>query len=774
LIAAAALAPEAARALPAPFQLEDRPTPLAASHARTEADEDRLDALALFATGRTYQQREEYQKALGYYERAQRRDPAAQGIVDALVPLAVQLKQDPVAIRYVMLSGQAESLPSLLLRRLGRDLIDLGQIPEAVIMYEKALAARIGAKPDAPDLLIWMELGRLYHRNGQYPKAAEQFARVLAALDHPDEFELGAEQRKAIVNERGPTNQLLGECFLLSDRLSEATAAFEKSQALAPNEALWKYNQARLADRAGKPQEALAHLEASFQAHLAGEGLSPYDLLADVLQKLGRQKELLDRLEKLRAAEPDNVPLGYFLADRYLKAEQFDKAGPRYAALVQKAPTTLAYRSLAEVYRKTRQTDALLDLLGAGVEKTGTPDVFGKEAKTVRQDADLLRALMEAARQKLKTQPEKLTYSERLALALLALENKQYPAAAEFFDLALKTGPKQAGEALLTWGVGLLVDGQAAEAVKVLQRGIDEKALPADNPAFHFYLAGALAMCDRTDEALAAARKAADLKKTARIAGRVPWVLYHAKRYPEALRAYEDLIAKFDDDHQSPETRDVLLEARSALSNLCVLTHDMPAAEEWLEQALDEFPDDVSAANDLGYLWADQGKHLHRALAMIQKAVAADPENTAYRDSLGWAFYRLGRYPEAVAELEKAAADKKPDAVIFEHLGDACRKARQNDRAREAWRRAIELYRKDKEDAKAKEVEAKLKQLTAKPTNRSPLPLGEGQGVRAWARHAIAICHFSINRPHPNPLPEGEGTVGFTLLRWSRCYQNCV
>jgi predicted Zn-dependent protease len=99
---------------------------------------------------------------------------------------------------------------------------------------------------------------------------------------------------------------------------------------------------------------------------------------------------------------------------------------------------------------------------------------------------------------------------------------------------------------------------------------------------------------------------------------------------------------------------------------------------------------------------------------MIQKAVAAEPDNTAYRDSLGWVLFRLGRCQEAVPELEKATADKKPDALVFDHLGDACSAIHQDQRALTAWRRAAELYRTEKDDAKCKEVEAKTKQLETK------------------------------------------------------------
>ena len=65
----------------------------------------------------------------------------------------------------------------------------------------------------------------------------------------------------------------------------------------------------------------------------------------------------------------------------------------------------------------------------------------------------------------------------------------------------------------------------------------------------------------------------------------------------------------------------------------------------------------------------------------------------AYRDSLGWVLFRLDKYPEAVVELEKAAAGKKPDGVVLDHLGDAYQKADQRDKAVEAWRKAADVLR---------------------------------------------------------------------------------
>ena len=106
------------------------------------------------------------------------------------------------------------------------------------------------------------------------------------------------------------------------------------------------------------------------------------------------------------------------------------------------------------------------------------------------------------------------------------------------------------------------------------------------------------------------------------------------------------------------------------LSNLNVMKKEYGHAEEWLEQVLDEFPNDVGAMNDLGYLYADQSKHLRRSLRMVQRAVEKEPDNLAYRDSLGWIMFRLGKYDEARDQLEAAAGGQDTDVVILDHLGD--------------------------------------------------------------------------------------------------------
>jgi tetratricopeptide (TPR) repeat protein len=337
--------------------------------------------------------------------------------------------------------------------------------------------------------------------------------------------------------------------------------------------------------------------------------------------------------------------------------------------------------------------------------------------------------LLDAARARLVAAPDDVEYGPRLAAALLAVDAKRFEAAGEFYEHALASQPDEVGSLLMGWGVGLLTNEQYADSARVLQRGIDLKALPDENPAFHFLLAGALEMSGQTDAALAVARQAVEkAPDNPRLHSRVAWVSYHARRLDEARAAYEQVVRQFEPQRSSVETSQEVRDARLALSNICVLEHNLPEAEEWLQQVLDEYPEDVSAQNDLGYLWADQGKHLDRALAMIENAIASEPDNAAYLDSLGWVLYRLGRYAEAAAPLEKAVAGAEPEGVILDHLGDVYLALNQMDKAVAVWRQALTTFDQQTEAEKIAAVSEKIARHATEgdAAAQAPSP-GEGQ-----------------------------------------------
>ncbi|MBU3889877.1 tetratricopeptide repeat protein [Methylosinus sporium] len=116
-----------------------------------------------------------------------------------------------------------------------------------------------------------------------------------------------------------------------------------------------------------------------------------------------------------------------------------------------------------------------------------------------------------------------------------------------------------------------------------------------------------------------------------------------------------------------------------------------PTAESDLKKALELYPDQPLVLNYLGYSWVDQGVNLDEAFKMLRRAVDLRARDGYVVDSLGWAYYRLGRYDEAVRELEKAVDLKPSDPVINDHLGDAYWRVNRKLEARFQWNHARDM-----------------------------------------------------------------------------------
>ena len=128
-------------------------------------------------------------------------------------------------------------------------------------------------------------------------------------------------------------------------------------------------------------------------------------------------------------------------------------------------------------------------------------------------------------------------------------------------------------------------------------------------------------------------------------------------------------------------------------------------AEADLIRALSLRPDDAELLNYLGYAWIDRGERVPEALAMVEKAVAANPRAGAIIDSLGWAHFRLGDFRKAVEILEQAIELEAGDPEINNHLGDAYWMVGRKDEAVFQWRRVLTLKPDEKNRV---DVEKKL------------------------------------------------------------------
>ena len=134
-------------------------------------------------------------------------------------------------------------------------------------------------------------------------------------------------------------------------------------------------------------------------------------------------------------------------------------------------------------------------------------------------------------------------------------------------------------------------------------------------------------------------------------------------------------------------------------------TKQWPKAEAAFQKALELNPNQPSVLNYLGYSWVDMDMNLQAGLDMIRKAVDLRPNDGYMVDSLGWAYYKLGRMQEAVVELERAVELRPGDPTINDHLGDAYWKANRKLEATFQWQHALAL---DPPKADIARIEEKL------------------------------------------------------------------
>ena len=115
------------------------------------------------------------------------------------------------------------------------------------------------------------------------------------------------------------------------------------------------------------------------------------------------------------------------------------------------------------------------------------------------------------------------------------------------------------------------------------------------------------------------------------------------------------------------------------------------AAETHLLRAIEIDPGDAYALNYLGYWWADEGRKLDQAIAMIERAVSHRPSSGFFVDSLGWVHYKLGDPARAVGYLERATELEPSDPEITGHLGDVYWALGRREEAMFKWRLALTL-----------------------------------------------------------------------------------
>lgn len=569
------------------------------------------------------------------------------------------------------------------LRGVGLIYLELaGQDPGALHTALEALETVHQSDPE--DLQTAVSLGRLYLEQQQPGKAAEVFREVIRE---------SPQQRAAYA--------LLVEALLRDDKPKEAETVLAQILDFEPAALEARLTLAELEGRRNDYAAVLATLTAAPEAERGDTRLQrqlawAYYLTGDVDRALATVEPLLQTGPRAQLAPPGP------LANDSSQPPAASSADPDDMQLLLLKGLALAAQGhneeAGELLRKLRGTrpndPALAGILSKVLERSGHPD----EAARVLIDLD--SGLAKAGKQDEERQA-------RLELAQVYYDAKQWDRVSETLQPLLRLGPKDevAREPALMLAADAMVQRKSyEEALKLLDKGQASPPSPAlaAKRAEVLFRAGRQPEALRHLEDLAGARDPHSALAAAEAYQRLD-------KYPESIPVLEKLVARPEPGPKAPGSKAAhfLLGAAYERSG----KRDQAVAE--FRRLLEADPDYHAALNYLGYMFAERGENLDEARKLVEKAVALEPDNGAYVDSLGWVYYRLGRFEQARATLERATRLETADGTVHEHLGDVYGAMGERERAGEAYRRAIELETGD--PAKADAVRRKLDSLAGSP-----------------------------------------------------------
>ncbi|HWL08696.1 MAG TPA: tetratricopeptide repeat protein [Planctomicrobium sp.] len=678
-------------------------------------------AMALYMKGRIEQEQGRFTDALQSYLAAVDQDPQAIDAYKGALPILLQRQEIDRARKLTLAAAEQNDAGIELVVAMAAVFARQSQLSEGIQLLQSVLMMPNLKAKSLQDLYVRRDLGLYLRLQGNFTKAAEEYKYVFDAIRDP---QLDEETRKKLLIEPGKLFDDFGDVFLKAEQPELALEAFDEANKYREAKpGINSFNLATVFRQTGKPEKALEELQHYFDAQMQTRGRAAYELLDELLTQLERKQELIPRLEELYKLDEHNDSLRYFLADQILKTGDLDRATVLYTNGRDKISDPRALVGMLSVYRQQKESEKLLGVLTRAFSTVPraddkaalqqmAPDVrtlanrFEEEIQALLEDEETFSALTAYARTLEEGDEPKIEFLQAYILGKLSTENDRIEDAIHFYKVAISMR-NDPPAMLFTELSSQLVDSQHYdEAVEILNEAIKHPStgLQREKWRFLYLLSYALAFQGKTDEALDVIHDAQKLQPIPMMQYQEAWIVYHARRWDDALALFEQIIANHPDD------KELANRCRFHVSNIYVEKGDMPKGEKVLEDVLAENPDSPQANNDLGYLYADQGKNLERAEGMIRKALEAEPENHAYLDSLGWVLFKQGKYEEALVPLEKASQRKQgDDSTIFDHYADCLEKLGRHEDAAAAWERALKA-----EKGKSQPNEKLLKSIREK------------------------------------------------------------
>jgi tetratricopeptide (TPR) repeat protein len=552
-----------------------------------------------------------------------------------------------------------------------------GRIRDAVVEAQDII------KRDPGNLEARRLLGRIYLRSLGDMQAGNGSDSVL---------KLAIEQYEQIVRLQPDSmddHLLLGRLYRLNNDLQKAEAEFKTAVKLQPDseEAVttlaYLYNE--LGDTA-RATEVLSSVPKN------GRSAKLYSALGYTYEQQKQYKNAIEAYRRAIELDRDNLDAIRGLAENLLNDGQSDAALEQYKVIADANPEDAqTYVRIAEIYRKQGKFDLALENLKKAESMVQDSIEVPYNIASIYQAEGRYDEAVPIMRELLKktekadgsysgsTKSNRAVFLERLGT--IYRDQGNYPSANETFRQMIALG----GDDNIERGYQQVIDtwreakewqkatDVAKEAVQKLPNSRDLKMVLAAQQA------------DMGDGDVALKNVRSLLKGNAedrQVYITLAQMNTRLRRFSDAEQALdkaEELSTKDDDKEYVWFLRGSTLEREKRYAD----------AEQQFKKVLASDPQHASALNYLGYMLADQNTKLDEAIKYIKEAVDLDPANGAYLDSLGWAYFRLGKYDLAEENLLKASQKINTDPTVHDHLGDLYQKTGRLKQAATNWERAL-------------------------------------------------------------------------------------
>jgi tetratricopeptide (TPR) repeat protein len=409
-------------------------------------------------------------------------------------------------------------------------------------------------------------------------------------------------------------------------------------------------------------------------------------LLSELYLSRRQLKAAGDALQEVLVVSPDNYPAHVLLARIFVEKNQIGKAFAQYHKALTLNWSAELEMEIGELYlqkKKFARAEALY-------KKIISREPNNEEAGIALVHTYLLQkkeknALAELNRLKtISSNPEQM----ELSIARIYARRKQYGKAADILrEILLRENLPKAHYLL---GIISFQLKKYEDALFQLQQIPDSAEEYEDSLFLRVRL---LRVLKRSDDAIAVLEQA--LAQGNKIRNADLYVLLatlYQERGEDTLgeKIFDRVLAMY------PKNDGLLYEYGLFLDQ----TGKRQRAMKVMKKVITLAPEHAAALNYVGYTWADHKEHLDQALAYIMRAVKLKPKNGYIRDSLGWVYYRLGRFDRAQKELVQAARLSADDPAILDHLGDVYLELGRQDKAVQSYRKALKKYTEDQDKAR--------------------------------------------------------------------------